>query len=412
MTAPIPPAPAPLDRTKLLAARFRAARDRPYFATALCSLTVVESTDVPAMAVDRWWRCYVAPAFVRERSVEALAAVWIHEVAHLVRDHHGRAERLPPEEARLHRRVNIAEDMEINDDLVADGLALPADAFVPATFGLPKGLLFEEYLRRLPKPRELPACECGSGAHGVPMPWDLPPGRGDHPVVQPTEAEAIRRQVADAIRQHVRQRGTVAAGWQRWADGVLEPQVDWRRLLAGAVREAVAWASGAADYTYARPSRRGRVLPRVVLPSLRKPIPRAAVVIDTSASMGEPQLAAALGEVAGVLRSVGLGGNRVNVIACDAAVHVARRAATVADVELRGGGGTDMRVGIARALEGPHPPQVVVVLTDGETPWPAEAPRCRIIAGLIGERAPAPPPFVEAIRIRPLDGRGTGPRQR
>ncbi|MGI8329584.1 hypothetical protein ACRYCC_06430 [Actinomadura scrupuli] len=31
---------------------------------------------------------------------------------------------------------------------------------------------------------------------------------------------------------------------------MLEPTVDWRRMLAGAVREAVAWAAGAVDYTY------------------------------------------------------------------------------------------------------------------------------------------------------------------
>jgi predicted metal-dependent peptidase len=104
---------AELDRVKLLVARYRAATDRPYLASALYSLTVVPSTRVPTMAVDRHWRCYASPAFVAETPVPELAGVWIHEVAHLLRDHHGRAERLPAADQRDRLRVNVAQDCEI-----------------------------------------------------------------------------------------------------------------------------------------------------------------------------------------------------------------------------------------------------------------------------------------------------------
>ncbi|MFD8203898.1 hypothetical protein ACFV2G_30780, partial [Streptomyces sp. NPDC059701] len=79
-----------LDTTKLLAARYRAAHDRPYLASALYALTVVPCADVGTMGVDRHWRCYVSPAFVDATPVEELAGVWVHEAAHLLRDHHGR----------------------------------------------------------------------------------------------------------------------------------------------------------------------------------------------------------------------------------------------------------------------------------------------------------------------------------
>ncbi len=93
--APTAGAPADaLDRDKLFAARLQAARARPYLATALFALHTVESRRVPTMGVDRYWRCYVSPAFVARTPVEELAGVWVHEVSHLLRDHHGRSDRV------------------------------------------------------------------------------------------------------------------------------------------------------------------------------------------------------------------------------------------------------------------------------------------------------------------------------
>lgn len=394
------PEPAPerasLDMTKLLAARYRAATDRPYLASALYALTVVPSTGVPTMGVDRHWRCYVSPAFVAATPVTELAGVWLHEVAHLLRDHHGRSGRLPAVDQRDHQRLNVAQDCEINDDLIADGLPLPEGRLEPRLFGLPPGRMFEEYLPSLPPGP--PAHDCGSGAHGRPSPWELPGDRGPTSL-GPVEAQALRRHTAEAMRAHRRTRGTLPAGWERWADQILEPSVDWRQVLAGAVREAAAWAAGAMDYTYRRPSRRSAALRGVILPSLRRPLPRVAVVIDTSGSMGDDELGTALGEVTGVLREVGVRGNRVTVLACDADVHAVSRVTSADQVELGGGGGTDMRVGIAAALAARDRPNIVVVLTDGFTPWPDEAPSCRLVAALIGANAPQPPRWVETVRV-------------
>ncbi|MBT1189637.1 VWA domain-containing protein [Streptomyces sp. CJ_13] len=389
---------AGLDRAKLLAARFKAAQDRPYLASALYALTVVPSGRVPTMGVDRHWRCYVAPAFVDATPVTELAGVWIHEVAHLLRDHHARAGRLPAADQRDHLRVNLAQDCEINDDLLADGLRLPEGRVEPRDFDLPTGGMFESYLPAIPASPPHGA-DCGSGAHGTPMPWEL--GEAAGPArIGAVEAEALRRQTAEAVRAHQRARGSVPAGWRRWAEQLLEPTVDWRRALSGAVREATAWAAGAVDYTYRRPSRRTPALGgRVVLPSLRRPLPRVAIVIDTSGSMGEDDLAAALAEVTGVLREVGVGAQRVAVLACDADVHAVTRVTSAEQVTLAGGGGTDMTVGISAALALPDRPNIVVVLTDGYTPWPAETPSCRLIAALIGAAAPEPPSWVETVRV-------------
>ncbi|MFJ3174091.1 VWA-like domain-containing protein [Streptomyces roseus] len=388
-----------MDRAKLPAARYKAAEARPYLASALYALTVVPTAGVPTMGVDRYWRCYVSPAFVDATPVVELARVWIHEVAHLLRDHHARADRLPAADQRDRVRVDIAQDCEINDDLIADGPALPEGRMEPRLFGLATGGMSESYLSAIPAtPPHAP--DCGSGAHGAPAPWE--PAEGAGPArIGPVEAEALRRQTARAVRAHQRTRGLLPAGWQRWAQELLEPTVDWRRALSGAVREAAAWAGGAVDYTYRRPSRRTPALGgRVVLPSLRRPLPRVAIVVDTSGSMGEDELAAALGEVAGVLREVGVRGNRVAVLACDADVHAVSRVTSAEPVTLAGGGGTDMRVGIRAALAAAERPNIVVVLTDGYTPWPGETPSCRLIAAL-GAGAPQPPGWVETVRVPP-----------
>src|SRR6185503_754989 len=75
-----------MDEGKLFAARLVAARARPYLAAALYALCPVASGRVPTMAVDRYWRCYVSPAFVAATPVAELAGVWVHEVSHLLRD--------------------------------------------------------------------------------------------------------------------------------------------------------------------------------------------------------------------------------------------------------------------------------------------------------------------------------------
>jgi predicted metal-dependent peptidase len=125
-------------------------------------------------------------------------------------------------------------------------------------------------------------------------------------------------------------------------------------------------------------------------------------VIDTSGSMSDNDLSACLREFAGVLKVVGLDGMRF--IAVDAAAHVSKRVFKPSQITLAGGGGTDMRVGIKAAIEQKPKPDVVIVFTDGETPWP-EAPydTTKVIAVLVrGTAAYGKPP--EWIRTLYVNG--------
>ncbi|GGY57618.1 vWA domain-containing protein [Streptomyces omiyaensis] len=386
--APVPPGQA-LDREKLHTARLYAVRVRPYLATALFALRVVPTRSVPTMGVDRHWRMYVSPAFVDRTPMRELAGVWVHEVAHLLRDHHGRGDRLARDLGRdgeaERLRVNIAGDFEINDDVYGDGLPRPAGALRPEMLDLAPGLLMEDYLRAVrlvPRTPAMAWLDCGSGADGRDRAWELGPDGADG--LTPQEREAVVYRVAQGIDGHP---GTAPAGWRRWAEEVCHPPQPWRELLGAALRAAVSAAGAGDDYTYRRPARRAASLPGVVLPGLRRTPPRVGVVIDTSGSVSDTELGSALLEVAAITRALGGRRDLVTVIACDAAAHTASRLCADAEIPLVGGGGTDLRAGFSRALRLSPRPDVLVVLTDGQTPWPAAAPSCRTVVGLF----PRPP---------------------
>lgn len=130
-----------------------------------------------------------------------------------------------------------------------------------------------------------------------------------------------------------------------------------------------------------RPSRREQALAtserQIRLPAMRQPgDPKVAIVVDTSGSISNDVLQAALAEIMGITRAVG-NSRGLEVIACDSVAYPAIRVRTATDVrklKLPGGGGTDMRNGIQAALETKPRPDVIVVVTDGYTPWPETKP--------------------------------------
>ena len=407
---------------KISAARLALARRRPYVSAALWALQPVERPGLGTLAVDRWWRLYYDPATVQEWSVEELTGVLYHEIWHLLRGHPERATTISAEPMAW----NIAADAEINDDILGEtnALNLPKGVVTPEAMGWDPNLLAEQYYELLKRqgeqggqnkqhgPGERPLSgqeppkpgrsgrSCGSCAHGRQEAWEEgEPGEGKTPGIREAQAEAIRRKVAQEILEAAKRRGDIPGSVKRWAEEKLgPPKVDWRRELAASVRWAVASQSGATDYTRSRPNRRQAAYGSVLMPALCRPTPEVAVVVDTSGSMEDGLLTQALAELKGVLQS--LGGRTATVLAVDATVQSCGRVFRPEQVHLAGGGGTDMRVGIEAALERRPRPQVVVVLTDGLTPWPETAPQgVRVVVGLIGEERGEAPEWARVVEI-------------
>jgi predicted metal-dependent peptidase len=378
----------------LAAARVWAASTFPYLASAVFGAQVIPAAGTGAVSVDENWRLRADPEITAGCTPRQLGSLLVHHVCHLLRCHADRARaiEISPQDAATWIR---AADAEINDDLVPAGLDLPGDCVLPRDLGAEAGRMAEEYfaaIRGQPAPA---GRDCGGGADGFAR-----EGQGDGPSgLAGWQADLLRRLVAEEIKRHGEQAGTVPGGLLRWAKDLLDPKVDWRKLLAAELRRAVADTAGAVDYSYRRPSRRASAVGQVVLPALRRPVPEVAVVCDTSGSMSDDLLAMALAEVEGLLRSLGLA-RQVRVLACDVAVGPAQRVSSARQVELVGGGGTDMGAGIAAAAGLRPRPAVTVVLTDGFTPWPAQPPRgMRVVIGLLGERAPDAPRWAHAVRV-------------
>ena len=372
----------------------------PYLASALFSSTVIAQPECRTAAIDRAWNIHADPSIVESLTVEDLGRLLIHLAGHVLRDHAERAEALRIEAGGGRATWNRASDAEINDDLARDDCIPRVAPDVPRDLGCDDGNLAEAYFHQASDgPRHW---DCGSGCDGCERPWDNPNGMGNQ------QAQLLRLGVAaDIQRHHAQHPGTVPGGWVRWAESLRPSRVDWRRVLAAEIRRSVASVAGNVDYTYRRPSRRAGSVPKVILPAMHRPIPNVAVVCDTSGSMHEELLARALAEVEGLLARGGLRQTQVRVLAVDTNVHAVRRVSRASQVELAGGGGTNMGVGIAAAAALHPRPSVIVVLTDGFTPWPDKSPKAvRVIVGLLTQPIIptdrfALPTWARIVRIEP-----------
>lgn len=383
------------------------AKNMPYLSTALFALMPVSSAEVQRMTVDEKWRVYVNPGWLAEADVRAIAAELAHVVWHLLHAHADRARDMRVD-ATTAEHWHQAADAALVQTLAVDGL-VPSDFSTPDRLALPLGLSAEEYyamLSGLPvtevggDPEEPTTQGCGSGADGVPRAHELPDA-ADMGAVDYHDARHIRERVAIDYREHISTYGNQSRDALRWAKQILEPKIAWQPLLSGAVRRAAGWANGHTDYTYSKRSRRQFASPNVVLPGTRRPLPTVAMVIDTSGSVDDTLLGQALGEVDGALRGLGVADSEVTVLACDASVHTVARIRQASRTPLAGGGGTDMREGIAVASATRPRPDLIVILTDGYTPWPATPPPgSAVICAILGrEGYDFPPTPAWATRV-------------
>ena len=375
-------------RLRVMAAKIVAQARWPYMSTLIFSLRIVESSDLPTLAVDAGWRMYYNPNFVLEQTPEVLATMVLHEAMHCVSKHVERFKSLGRDDS-AHQTWNLAGDANINE--ILDNAKMPWGEFEPvrystlAKYGVEKGMPTEttffamlKYFEENPS-KESEKSDCGSVTGGQSRGYEIPKSDSDNPSIKGDQQDVIRDRVAQDVIKHARDKGSgsVPGELLRWANDLLNPQIDWKRELAGLMRASLATVLGRKDFSYARPSRRQSSMseqdPEFILPSMRKPAPPTiAIVIDTSGSVGEKEITDFLSEVDGIATANGIA-QGISIIPCDSQVgeiQKIRSLSGIAEIKLRGGGGTDLRVGISAAESLKPTPKIVIVLTDGYSPWP------------------------------------------
>ena len=347
----------------------RATKKYPYYARGFAALTPVKSDAFiksfgPTFGVDKYWRLYWSEESISRWRYD-LPAVMCHELEHLLREHYNRVG------TRDRQLWNIATDMEINDDIEG----APSEGMFPGNFGFENGLMAEEYYSKLYDSAEKiefsgGACGGGSGVDGE---------EGEHEVGAPKDVdEAVSVEMSDTLREAIandvngyesKNPGTVPLGVKLWAEAICKgklPKISWRKVVSRRVKEII---HGSSDWSYNKPSRRQDSFDKVLLPGKITYRPTISVVLDTSGSMSDMA-----DWVAGCFRDVSRMKASARVIDCDADVQGTRPLKKWQDVlKSRGGGGTDMRIGIRHAQD--IKSDLILVLTDGYTPWPDVWPK-------------------------------------
>ena len=160
-----------------------------------------------------------------------------------------------------------------------------------------------------------------------------------------------------------------------------------RRTVRTALRECTL---GRYDRTYRRPHRRQAGYGEFLMPSFYQPRPRPGFLIDTSSSMQSQQLARAITELGALTRQLGYA-SEVVVACCDAAVHGVKKVFNPSQLQLYGGGGTDIAKGLEWFVTKKSGPiDLLIVVTDCETAWPPEVPPFPVITIRVGDGLPPP----------------------
>lgn len=188
---------------------------------------------------------------------------------------------------------------------------------------------------------------------------------------------AHKEAVAQA-RAHAKGVGKMPAGYDKIVDELLEQQVPW----AEHVRLTMAGRLGRDQETWSKVDRRRLALnPMIVMPGRRGYGCDTLVVgLDTSGSIyADPKsLAVFFAEMGGIIAD--LRPRRLIVIQCDAAIHQVDDVRSLDEVQalrqsgVKGGGGTDMTLIEKWVEENNVRPDMLVIMTDGYTPFSPVAP--------------------------------------
>ena len=257
--------------------------------------------------------------------------------------------------------------------------------------------------------------EGGSCADGVARDWELPAPQGDDsaasqadkqedtpPVVEQWKQEILLRNAADRLAASGK--GSGSGMWREMVEHYQEPKLDPRRLLQKTLsRQLGNLQAGCGRFTYRRPARRPS-LGGTLRPRSFQPVPRILVIIDTSGSMSSEEMRLGVGLVSKCINALRLQ-DGVRVMAGDDMAQWDEQCFNPRHISLIGGGGTDMACLIEAAASKPQRerPELIVVVTDGETGWPKTRVAMPVVVALTRDSEYARffpvPDWMESVKL-------------
>ena len=325
--------------------------------------TVNIDDDVPT-AYTNGRDCTYGSGFIDKLSDPELVGLILHENLHKVYQHHWLWKELWKENARL---ANAAADYVINLEIV------DLSMLHPDLVALPKSGLYEERYRGMDTKQVFEALKDeqesgkGQGDRGQEG-FDV----HDFDDLTPDEQQEVKSEIEHAVRQGLLLAGKQGGDASLALKELTKPRVDWREQLQEFMSEV---STGNDDSTWRKPNRRW-IAQDIYMPStVSQTMGPLVVVADTSGSMVE-LVSAVLSEIVGICEMVSP--EVLHILECDAdvakhSVYGMDELHNVANIEkFHGGGGTDMRKAFDYMDKHNITPQAVVVITDGDTPFPAE----------------------------------------
>jgi predicted metal-dependent peptidase len=370
--------------------------EQPFFATLLLKTPVVITEDIPLAATDMK-NIYFNPNFLDTLDIGGVMTVCAHEVGHNALLHSAR------KEGRNHELWNMAGDHAINLMLIDQGFSCPSSVgggwlADPKYKGWSAERIYDDLRQEQQAQQKKPGK--GKGGKGSGDPGSGEGGKRDwlHGDLLPTpsqnaaeEAETVRRmkqnvaQAANAARLAGKLKGDLA----QLVDEFLNPKVPWSDLLRDylmrVVKDDESW------------SRRSRRFGHVYLPARHSERMGPIVIIgDSSGSIwcSPDELKTFATEIQSVADMVQPEHIRLIWADTEVASEEVFEQGQPLKFEVKGGGGTDMRVPLKHVEQ--YNPEVVILLTDGYSPFDPIDPPYPLIVCCSTE---APIPVGQVIRI-------------
>ena len=364
----------------LIKARVDMLMNAPFFGNLAIRLVLVDATDwCPTAATDGkhfYYNRHFTAALTEDE------CIWLmgHEILHCVYDHMDPTRRGD----RIHQLWNVANDYVINLELELAklGRRIRKEIIEVCFDHKYQDMMSEDVYDELYKEADeegriqqvsfdmhMEHEEGDDEGSGVGQEGNVEDGTKGPVPMSADEKEKIKQEFKSATMQAAKaagDAGNLPRGVKRMLDKLVNPQLDWRQLLAMQIQSVIK-----SDYTFRTPSRKG-LDSGFFLPAMDyEQSIDVAIALDMSGSIDDEMSRDFLSEVKGIFDQYT--GFRVHLFCFDTEVHNPQQFDDMnmeefMDYELMGGGGTEFDCCYDYMKEADINPKKFIMFTDGY-PW-------------------------------------------